>query len=718
MRLKEELASINDIATVLADQALTVESTNELTAPQKKHVKQAVICIIKILSNRIRELRQFIVYKKRAVENLLKRVEGDGRESKLSSAISYIQTQLIRLKACAQTNLRCVDDLGYMVAHLNGTSSTYVRGIGVMVDLGRQANYTCLRKLDDALLDQIDHKQNSQYIKQRTNAWHELRSGACVTGSTMHKALGLGTLKQQKEHVLKGRGIQPVIGDQLQSHFDYGEAMEKHALGTLVGKIMPVHFPELIFVEDGCAIIPIGDKFCVISGDGSGSMTGSDCKVAFEIKCPIPGKKFATDAYYQLPSYYCCQVLSQMKSKGCNNFANICYTPDSTTVITGQFDSSLWETLVDLATKLYGNSEKNVPLPSRKEPEVKEICQLVSKFSQNSVFMAEYPSARATNCMCDVVTDLDDVYGHHQNYPEDLNLSLDDCAMFLTNAGEALKDAYDLLRRPAKEILVTMLSDLDRTYSDRMQVPYSLPIMYHLGGYSLKMDAVRKILKDAITECDSRKLRVCAAAFDGQFLEITTTDEDGNPLTVCQLQKQVWKESQKLSKQQQVSYLSGLNFVGRMKSFNDFAGQITFSQNGQTKQGFIVEKNGGYRQIHLPPNFHRWVIRQDKASEPDEIHAEDCDFILRYLPEDILGSLDAETINIVQEASKAIAQSLGNQNVGDGGEEEMTIPVDLTEESTADLSSINTDQVTDTDLEAALCGLIALYECYRFHQPL
>ena len=43
---------------------------------------------------------------------------------------------------------------------------------------------------------------------------------------------------------------------------------------------------------------PLGHMFCVISGEGSMDVTGSDCKVAFEIKYPIPGNEFATDTYY------------------------------------------------------------------------------------------------------------------------------------------------------------------------------------------------------------------------------------------------------------------------------------------------------------------------------------------------------------------------------------------------------------------------------------
>ena len=41
---------------------------------------------------------------------------------------------------------------------------------------------------------------NSMYIKQHTPEWHECCDSACVTGSTLRKAIGLDTLKEQKNY--------------------------------------------------------------------------------------------------------------------------------------------------------------------------------------------------------------------------------------------------------------------------------------------------------------------------------------------------------------------------------------------------------------------------------------------------------------------------------------------------------------------------------------
>ena len=43
-------------------------------------------------------------------------------------------------------------------------------------------------------------EMNPQYVKQRTSKWKKLRESSWITGSTMHDALGLCTLKSQKLH--------------------------------------------------------------------------------------------------------------------------------------------------------------------------------------------------------------------------------------------------------------------------------------------------------------------------------------------------------------------------------------------------------------------------------------------------------------------------------------------------------------------------------------
>ncbi|CAC5399604.1 unnamed protein product [Mytilus coruscus] len=207
--------------------------------------------------------------------------------------------------------LESVDNLGYVVAALNGTGLNYIYGTKSTIYLDQQDNYICLKDTNTA--DDHAKQLDTGITKQRTDQWLELRKESRITGSTMFGALGLGTLKDQQEHFDRvHRGIEKPVSDELQKLFDYGTSQEINALCTLLGKIFPVYFPQLLLKEDGCEVIPLGD-------DGTG-VDKQDCyKVSFEFKCSFPGKKYATGVHYSLLIYYTTQVSSRMATKGCSN---------------------------------------------------------------------------------------------------------------------------------------------------------------------------------------------------------------------------------------------------------------------------------------------------------------------------------------------------------------------------------------------------------------
>ena len=535
--MKRELEEIEDLKVKLTDSAITTINVSDMLDAEKQKSREAVISIISKLSERIREIKELKVSKKRALKNILAKVPGNWRDSKLSSAISYLQGKLINFTACIKTLLNCVDDLGYLVSHLNGTESAYVRGSGVTMDLNSQPNYTCLRNLDEDTLSKIDHEENSRIIKQRSPEWKSLREhpDVVVTGSGLNNAIGLGTLKQQRNHVMKLNGTTQDVDSIMQERFDYGTKMEKHALGVLLGKFMPIYWPELRFVEDGCEIMILGGRKAVISGDGTGVDNTGENTVAFELKCPMPGKEFTTDTYYKLKQYYGCQVLSQMKAKSCDSYANVCYTPESSTLIVGNDDTHAWNAVHNLTLKLYGKDQADISLPTRKDRMVNEVLPLVSDFCEKSKFMAEFPSLVVNECTCGPVSDIRYVHGGRDSKElRHTELTLDEGAAFLLKSGDALKDAYELLRKQGKDLLITMAGDTNRI-SSKDAIPHTVPIMYHISGHSLKMSSVRKILNQGVELCSEQEVNICAVNFDGQFLEICVHDDEGRPLTICQL---------------------------------------------------------------------------------------------------------------------------------------------------------------------------------------
>ena len=728
-RLSDEQAVINSLITQVTDQSLSVEHLNDLDDFHKEKIREELLTAINILSQRVRQLKEVIVIKKRALSNVLKKVEGPWRESKLCDAISFLQTRIIDMKSCVDKSLRDIDHLGYAVAVLNGTDNCYQLGINAQVDLSKQPNFICLRQLNEDVLRSLDIKENCGVIKQRTTEWFELRSKANVTGSTLFNALGLSTLKEQREHVNKCKGIEAEFTNQTKENLKYGTEMEKHALATLVGKLMPVYYPHLKLREDGCLVMPMGNTYCIVSGDGSGVNINALTEVAFELKCPIPDKIFTTDTVYKLPLRYTCQVLSQMAAKGCQKYVNICYTPSGCTMISGQYDNDLWTKLTAVAEELYGASE--LKLPSKKHSEVKDLVKSLKEFCSSSVFIAEFPPALGVECDCNgtKAASVDEVYGQHTHDNKSIvvSLTLQQCAVYLTQAGAELLEAYNLLRRPAKEIIVTMASDLDRT-SSSMKAPCAVPAMYCLGGYSLKMTPVRQLLHEVVNKCTEYDMKVRAIAFDGQFVEIAVSDDNGTPLTTCRLQKEVWSECKKLSKQYQISHLASLNHIGKITSHTDLDKYIKCTTR-QANGSFEIESIAGYPEVHSPLRLEQMVVKTKRSSSKSDGDDECCaeDYILQHLPTEIIDLLDDESRRTLEHANIAIGELISkNSNeahgsdtiefspvhVGDGMLERRThdlLPIpeeddlsDDTERTVLENAAINV-----TRKEAALCALIA-----------
>ncbi len=78
---------------------------------------------------------------------------------------------------------------------------------------------------------------------------------------------------QQKhhDHVYKEKPL-PLPPNDIAPMLKWGTENELNALATLVGKFMPVFYPNYIYREDGCCVINIGEdaqRFAVVSGDGN-----------------------------------------------------------------------------------------------------------------------------------------------------------------------------------------------------------------------------------------------------------------------------------------------------------------------------------------------------------------------------------------------------------------------------------------------------------------
>ena len=109
-----------------------------------------------------------------------------------------------------------------------------------------------------------------------------------------------------------------------------------------------------------------------------------------------------------------------------------------------------------------------------------------------------------------------------------------------------------------------MANDLDRKY--HAEISNAHPVAYALKGSSMTNDCFMKMLRFVIEKCEENGLAVLATASDGQWHKYGVRNWDGKPLSVLQLQRDLWNDMKSQSK---VSILSEIRKRYSVKSISD-----------------------------------------------------------------------------------------------------------------------------------------------------
>lgn len=250
------------------------------------------------------------------------------------------------------------------------------------------------------------------------------------------------------------------------------------------------------------------------------------------------------------------QVLAEMAVLQTEKAVFLCYSAESTTVFEVKFDRSLWESLVTEAERLY---LVDMPKrPTRKSQFAIQMKERLEDFTKTNVdFMGEFPSG-ALNREDKRSSKLAPIEPYtcgelRATLPNESNNLFD----LLTISKSCLESAFELTSKKATEVLVWHLQDTDRQWHPERI--HAVPIAYALKGYSLKAEQMRSMCRDVIKACVDKGLRVVCLSFDGQWLTLVHRDHDGKPLTLLQLQKDVYKIASKESKLAQLSFLKQIS---------------------------------------------------------------------------------------------------------------------------------------------------------------
>ena len=232
----------NDVhaTSSIADEYEDNKRVESLDIEKRQQLLLRIKGIIEIFARRTKELRQLELKKTQLLDNLIKNCGTNWQQHKLNFAISGIKTSIYRLRENIKEVLSVVDRLGHLASCCCLTAHNYCTES--ILELDKQHNFTCLLGMDKQYLEEnrIEPHLYSRFLKQRGEAWFDLRKEAKVTGSSLNKSIGLDTLKAQRTHYdvyVKGMQAPPWSDEQLAA-LEYGRDNEIHAMGTLVSKVI------------------------------------------------------------------------------------------------------------------------------------------------------------------------------------------------------------------------------------------------------------------------------------------------------------------------------------------------------------------------------------------------------------------------------------------------------------------------------------------------
>ena len=281
--LTETLKEIQTLLVEISDQSQD-ENVKDLDESIKYKILQTLKHAHTKLSQLAQEIRELRRKKEFAKSKFIERGGEDCRNGKFIYVISALHAHLYDIDCFLNKYMETLMELIRCIADINDTETEFA--LSEEINLNEKENYVPLPDDTDS--------HNPHFVKQRSEEWHRIRREALITGSTIYKALGLDTLKAQKEHfdsVMCGVSEKQPSDEQLKN-MKYGTDNEINAIATVTGRILPIVYPKMKYFEEGCLLVELNDSpFLIVSPDGSiGYVDETNSRQIFsglEIKCPV-----------------------------------------------------------------------------------------------------------------------------------------------------------------------------------------------------------------------------------------------------------------------------------------------------------------------------------------------------------------------------------------------------------------------------------------------
>ena len=282
--------------------------------------------------------------------------------------------------------------------------------------------------------------------------------------------------------------------------------------------------------------------------------------IAVEVKCPYPNNAILEEPYYMVPKRHVPQLLAEMAALKVDELWLICYTRKSVSLIIVCHNEMLWNKILNIADDLYGPEKPNAP--TRLHPVISQVKMEISEFIKSCcVFAMEVPPLTGNQG-----TLHKSELGSPYCIAPELNMELlnttnaqKKCSVLATEARLLFHEGHRCLQQQAKEAMVFINSDKDRLHTSK--VPNSAPMAYALKGKSMSTADLHHLINTCRCELLKRNIPILCEVYDGQWKNVVTFNEAGEPLTLLQMFKKSWDAVSRMFKDTMIQEVMKLSQI-------------------------------------------------------------------------------------------------------------------------------------------------------------
>ena len=388
-------------------------------------------------------------------------------------------------------------------------------------------------------------------VHQQSDRWFELRKEHVLSASRLYNACGLAGMGKRKEQLNKSfKGVDIVFPDSVKPALEYGCANEINAVATVVGKVLPVYFPKLRWVEAGCFKMDGFDVSCIVSPDGLLIDMNGKVIASVEIKCPY----FTKVPHRAVPERYILQVQAEIHATGAEFGLFVSFSPSSTVVYKCKQNLQLLQNAMislqsnfvpDLRVKLSDLKLENLKHQLRDESQASEyLCEVKSVIHSDTA----------------------------ANIHQDSNKTIVDLQGTVVDCIRYMEDVYQLHRKRATESVTFLLCNSDRVDPGQ---GHGCEVGYVLTNKQVSIKQYIALIKSWLDKLHELKVCVSVVCFDGEFHRLLTHGMNGEPLTVFSFLRKYWNEVQGMKKGALIEKLELLGATISVKKSPQLVGVVS-----------------------------------------------------------------------------------------------------------------------------------------------